>query len=87
MARAGCAVRAAARFSAVLARPKPRPMTIHERHCHGGFRELARTVLDAMQSPTGDMPRARNAFFELEDRAAGEAAPIIYAEMAEAAPE
>ena len=58
---------------------------IDERHSEGSLRELARTVLGEMRAPTDNMRRAGGAFFELDDRAAAEAAAIVFTEMIEAA--
>lgn len=58
---------------------------INERHSEGSLRELARTVLVEMQSPSHDMRRVGSAFFELDDHSAAEAAAIVYVEMIDAA--
>ena len=58
---------------------------INERHSEGSLRELARTVLMEMRSPTDDMRRAGAVFFELGEEEASQAAGIVYTDMIEAA--
>lgn len=54
---------------------------VNERHSEGSLRELARTVLVEMRSPTDDMRCAGAVFFELDESAAAQAAGIIYTGM------
>lgn len=58
---------------------------INERQSEGSLRELARTMLVEMRSPTDDMRRAGAVFFELDDGEAAEAAAIVYVDMIDAA--
>jgi len=58
---------------------------IGDRHSEGSLRELARTVLVEMRSPTDNMQRAGSIFFELDDGEAVEAATIVYVDMIDAA--